>query len=97
VPAAAEKTATLAGAVSRIRWRLRHAQTERALALIGDTLADLDTLLEAADNRRARKVVTLSRALEHVIDDVVPGAAAVISASGHSHCHRPGYARTCAR
>ena len=64
VPAAAERTTTLADAVSRLRWRLWHGQTERALALIGDTLAELDTLLEAADNRQARKVATLLRALE---------------------------------
>ncbi|SMF90220.1 hypothetical protein SAMN02982917_7009 [Azospirillum oryzae] len=53
-----------ADAVSRIRWRLWHGQTERALALIGDTLTELDALLEAADDRQARKVATLLRALE---------------------------------
>ncbi len=64
VPAAAERTGPLADTVSRIRWRLWHGQTERALALVGDTLAELDTLLEAAGNRQARKVATLLRALE---------------------------------
>ena len=64
VPAAAERTGPLADTVSRIRWRLWHGQTERALALVGDTLAELDALLEAADNRQARKVATLLRALE---------------------------------
>lgn len=64
VPAATEWTTALADAVSRIRWRLWHGQTEWALVLIGDTLTDLDALVEAADNRQARKVVTLLRALE---------------------------------
>ena len=64
VPAATERTTAPADAVSRIRWRLWHGQTERALVLIGDTLTDLDALVEAADNRQARKVVTLLRALE---------------------------------
>jgi hypothetical protein len=32
--------------------------------LVDDTLAELDTLLEAADDRQARKVATLLRALE---------------------------------
>lgn len=64
VPAATDRTTALADAVSRIRWRLWHGQTERALVLIGDTLTDLDALVEAADNRQARKVVTLLRALE---------------------------------
>ncbi|MCW2239422.1 ISKra4 family transposase [Azospirillum canadense] len=64
VPAAAERTGPLADAVSRIRWRLWHGQSERALALIGDTLASLDAALEAADDRQARKVAALLRALE---------------------------------
>ncbi len=65
MPAATERTTTmLADAVSRIRWRLWHGQTERALALIGDTLTELDALLKAADDRQARKVATLLRALE---------------------------------
>ena len=62
-PAATERTAPLTDAVSRLRWRLWHGQTERALALIGDTLADLDAFVETAD-RQARKVATLLRALE---------------------------------
>jgi hypothetical protein len=62
--AATERTTTLADTVSRIRWRLWHGQTERALTLIGDTLSELDALLEAADDRQARKVATLLRALE---------------------------------
>ena len=64
VPAATEQPTTLVDTVSRIRWRLWHGQTERALALIGDTLADLDALLETADTPPARKVATLLRALE---------------------------------
>jgi hypothetical protein len=63
-PASTERTTTLADAVSRIRWRLWHGQTKRALALIGDTLTDLDALLKAVDNRQARKVAALLRALE---------------------------------
>ena len=64
MPAATERTTTLADTVSRIRWRLWHGQTERALTLIGDTLSELDALSEAADDRQARKVATLLRALE---------------------------------
>lgn len=67
VPATAERTVILADAVSRIRWRLWHGQTERALALVGDNLVELDALLEAADDRQARKVATLLRALETYI------------------------------
>lgn len=63
-PDAAERTVTIADAVSRVRWRLWHGQTERALGLIGDTLTDLDVLLEAADDRQAPKVATLLRTLE---------------------------------
>ena len=63
-PAAAERTVPLADAVSRVRWRLWHGQTERALGLIGDTLTDLDALLDTADDRQVRKVATLLRALE---------------------------------
>ncbi|CAO3358488.1 hypothetical protein [Azospirillum melinis] len=63
-PAAAERKVPLADTVSRVRWRLWHGQTERALSLIGDTLTNLDALLDAADDRQARKVATLLCALE---------------------------------
>jgi len=46
----------------------------RALALIGDTLAELDALLEAAADRQTRKVAMLLRALE----TYVVGQAALI-------------------
>ena len=64
VPAAAERTTMLADAVTRQRWRLGHGQTERALSLIGDTLAGLDASLKAADSPPARKVATPLRAPE---------------------------------
>lgn len=67
VPDDAERTARLADAVTHIRLRLWHGQTERALALVGDTLADLDTLSKAADDRQARKVAKLLQALETYI------------------------------
>ena len=63
-PAATERTAPLTDAVSRIRWRLWHGQTERALILIGDLLADLDADLDTGDSPPARKTTTLLRALE---------------------------------
>lgn len=64
VPDAAERTTMLDDAVTRLRWRLWHGQTERALTLIGDLLTDLDAALEAADDPPARKVAALLRALE---------------------------------
>ena len=63
-PDAAEQTTMLDDAVTRLRWRLWHGQTERALTLIGDLLTDLDAALEAADDPPARKVAALLRALE---------------------------------
>ena len=63
-PAAAERTAMLDDAVAHVRWRLWHGQTQRALALIGELLADLDADLETVDSPPVRKVTTLLRALE---------------------------------
>lgn len=63
-PDAAERTTTLTDAVARIRWWLRHGQTERALTLIGELLADLDAAVETVGNPPVRKVTTLLRALE---------------------------------
>ena len=64
MPAAAARMTPLADAVSRLRWRLWHGQTERALTLIGELLADLDAVVEVADSPPVRKVTTLLRALE---------------------------------
>ena len=64
VPAATERTTMLADAVTRLRWRLGHGQTERALSLIGALLAGLDASLKAADSPPARKVATPLRAPE---------------------------------
>ncbi len=78
----------LADAVPRLRWRLCHGQTERALTLIGDLLAGLDASLEAsleaASSPPARTVATLRRALETyvagqadlIIDDAAPDTGA---------------------
>ena len=55
--------ARLADAVERIRWRLWHGQVERALDLIGETLARLDAMTEAAPVAAA-KVAALLRGLE---------------------------------
>ena len=52
-----------ADAVERIRWRLWHGQVERALDLIGETLARLDAMTEAAPVAAA-KVAALLRGLE---------------------------------
>ena len=64
MPAASERTAILADAVSHIRWRLWHSQTERARTLVSDTPAELDGLSGAADDRQARKMAKVLRALE---------------------------------
>ncbi len=53
----------LADAVERIRWHFWHGQVERALDLIGDTLARLDAMAEAAPVAAA-KVAALLRGLE---------------------------------
>ncbi len=62
-PGEREDGARLADAVERIRWRLWHGQVERALDLIGDTLARLDAMAEAAP-AAAAKVAALLRGLE---------------------------------
>ena len=64
VPDATERTTMLEDAVARIRWRLWHCQTERALTLIGDLLADLDADPDTVDSPPIRKTTTLLRALE---------------------------------
>jgi hypothetical protein len=62
-PGAREDGARLADAVERIRWRLWHGQVRRALDLMGETLAWLDGMVEAAP-AAAAKVVALLRGLE---------------------------------
>jgi hypothetical protein len=62
-PGEREDGARLADAVERIRWRLWHGQVERALDLIGETLARLDAMTEAAPAAGA-KVAALLRGLE---------------------------------
>ena len=62
--AAAERITILDDAVAHVRWRLWHGQTERALSLIGDLLADLDANLETVNSPPVRKTITLLRALE---------------------------------
>ena len=55
--------ARLADAVERIRWRLWHGQVRRALELIGETLAWLESMPEAAPTA-AMKAAALLRGLE---------------------------------
>ena len=62
-PGEREDGARLAEAVERIRWRLWHGQVQRALDLIGETLARLDAMTEAAPVAAA-KVAALLRGLE---------------------------------
>ncbi len=61
---AAERITILDDAVAHVRWRLWHGQTERALSVIGDHLADLDANLETVNSPPVRKTITLLRALE---------------------------------
>ena len=62
-PGEREDGARLADAVERIRWRLWHGQVRRALDLIGETLAWLEGMAEAAPVAAA-KVGALLRGLE---------------------------------
>ena len=62
-PGEREDGARLADAVERIRWRLWHGQVRRALDLIGETLAWLEGMAEAAP-AAAAKVAALLRGLE---------------------------------
>jgi hypothetical protein len=55
--------ARLADAVERVRWRLWHGQVRRALDLIGETLAWLESMAEAAP-AAAAKVAPSLRGLE---------------------------------
>ena len=63
MPGEREEGAWLAEAVERIRWRLWHGQVRRALDLIGETLAWLEGMAEAAP-ASAAKVAALLRGLE---------------------------------
>lgn len=67
--AAAERITILDDAVAHVRWRLWHGQTERALSVIGDLLADLDANLETVNSPPVRKTITLLRALETMSPD----------------------------
>jgi hypothetical protein len=62
-PGEREDGARLAEAVERIRWRLWHGQVQRALDLIGETLAWLGGMAEAAP-AAAAKVAASLRGLE---------------------------------
>ncbi len=55
-----------ADAVEHVRWRLWHGQVQRALDLIGDTVAALDAVAEVASpaGAAACKAVKLLRSLE---------------------------------
>ena len=58
-----EDGARLADAVERIRWRLWHGRVQRALDLVGETLAWLEGMAGAAATGAA-KVAALLRGLE---------------------------------
>ena len=58
-PGEREGGARLAEAVERIRWRLWHGQVERALDLIGETLARLGGMAEAAPVAAAKVAAPL--------------------------------------
>ena len=62
-PSEREDGARLADAVEHIRWRLWHGQVRRALDLVGETLAWLEGMGEAAP-AAASKVMALLRGLE---------------------------------
>ena len=62
-PGEREEGARLAEAVERIRWRLWHGRVRRALDLVGETLARIDAMTEAAPVA-ASKVAALLRGLE---------------------------------
>ena len=62
-PGEREDGARLADAVERIRWRLWHGRVRRALDLIGETLAWLEGMAEAAP-AAAAKVTARLRGLE---------------------------------
>ena len=65
-PGEREDGARLADAVERIRWRLWHGQVRRALDLVGETLASLEGMAEAAP-AAAAKVAARLRGLETYI------------------------------
>ena len=69
-PGEREDGARLAEAVERIRWRLWHGQVRRALDLIGETLARLDAMADAAPVAAA-KVAALLHGLETYVSGQV--------------------------
>src|SRR5271165_7646145 len=71
-----QEGARFADAVEHVRWRLWHGQVQRALDLIGDTVAALDATAPRASpaGATACKVGTLLRGLE----TYVAGQAALI-------------------
>jgi hypothetical protein len=78
----------LADAVEHIRWRLWHGQVQRALDLIGDTLAALDTTAAVSSPATAvaAKVAGLLRGLETY---VAGQAALLIDYATARHCEEP--------
>jgi hypothetical protein len=80
--------ARLAEAVEHIRWRLWHGQVQRALDLIGDTLAALDAVSATASPvaAAAGKVVGVLRGLETYVAGQV---ALIIDFATARHCEEP--------
>lgn len=60
-----KRVTALASAIEHVRWRLWHGQVERALTLIGETVAGLADHDGAA--APAKKVIKLLRALERYV------------------------------
>ena len=83
-----QQGARLADAVEHIRWRLWHGQAERALDLIGDTLAALDATAATPSPAAttAGKVAGVLRGLETY---VTGQAALIIDYATARHCEEP--------
>jgi len=78
----------LADAVEHVRWRLWHGQVERALDLIGETLAGLDAaaVVSSPSAVKAGKVAGSLRGLEKY---VVGQATMIIDDATARHCEEP--------
>ena len=83
-----QEGARLADAVEHIRWRLWHGQVQRALDLMGDTLAALDAtaVTPSPAATTADKVAGVLRGLETY---VTGQAALIIDYATARHCEEP--------
>jgi hypothetical protein len=83
-----QEGARLAEAVEHIRWRLWHGQVQRALDLLGDTLAALDATAAASAPiaTAAAKLAGVLRGLETYVAGQAP---LIIDYSTARHCAEP--------